>query len=396
MVTLWGIIARFINLFISVKPKFWVFGSDYGNTYREGSKYMIEYMLKNHPDYTCYFITRNPSVKELLDQKGIPCLINTSFKGIIAIAKAESIFTTQVLSDILFGYKKRGRLFIYLTHGQPYKKALYALGDDYINKIILNNPGFISKIKSKITKYLNEGVEFKDASFVSVTSEFLAPFFDADFGGFVPIKTLGMPRNDGLFQSDRMSKEKWVPDIEGKFIITYMPTHRFYGKGNLCPIPFEHNLDIQEWMRNNNVVLLVKQHPNMIPKIKDPINSDVIKDITAMGIDPQVCLYYSNVLITDYSSVWIDYLILQRPLIFYYYDNFEQDDQGVFYDIRQDPPGHFCYSEGELFNTIKSIRENYITMCPSKHIINKFHKYPDGNSCERYFNAIVSDLKYEN
>ena len=392
MITIWGVVARIINLFVPVREKHWVFGSDYGKMYREGSKYMLEYMLKEHPDYTCTFITRNPNVKHQLDQKGIPCLMNLSLKGIIEIAKAEAIFTTQVMSDVLFGYKKKGRQLVYMTHGQPYKKALYALGDAYTRQIILDNPGCLKTLKSKITKFINEGVDFKDTSFVSVTSDFLKPFFDADFGGFVPVKTLGMPRNDGLFQSDRMAAEKWIPGLEGKLVITYMPTHRFYGKGDLCPILFENNLDVQEWLRRNNVVLLIKQHPNMIPKIVNPINTDIIKDITAMGLDPQVCLYYSDVLISDYSSVWIDYLILQRPLIFYYYDNFEEDDQGVFYDIRQDPPGHFCYSENELFETIKLIRENYKSMCPTKHIIDKFHKYPDGNSCQRYFNAIVADL----
>ncbi len=393
MITAWGVLARIVNLFVPVRRKHWVFGSDYGNMYREGSKYMLEYMLKEHPDYTCTFITKNPSVKRQLDMKGIPCLMNMSLKGIIEIAKAEAIFTTQVMSDVLFGYKKKGRQLIYMTHGQPYKKALYALGDTYIRQIILNNPGCFKKIKSKITKFFNEGVEFKDASFVSVTSDFLMPFFDADFGGFVPVKTLGMPRNDGLFQSERMAAEKWIPGIQEKLVITYMPTHRFYGKGDLCPIPFEDRTDIQEWLRQNNVVLLIKQHPNMIPKIANPINTDVIKDITTMGIDPQVCLYFSDVLISDYSSVWIDYLILRRPLVFYYFDNFEEDDQGVFYDIRQDPPGHFCYTEDELFETTKKIRENYEAMRPSKHIIDKFHKYPDGNSCERYFNTIVADLK---
>lgn len=388
----WGILARFLNLFIPVKSKHWIFGSDFGNMYREGSKYMIEYMLKEHPDYTCTFITSNPDVKKDLDSKGIPCLMNKSFRGIVEIAKAEAIFTTQVMTDIFFGYKKKGRALVYMTHGQPYKKALYALGESYINQYILNNPGFFTRIKSKISNLFNSDVEFKDASFVSVTSDFLTPFFDADFGGYVPVKTLGMPRNDGLFQSDRMSGEKWISGLEGKLVITYMPTHRFYGKGDLCPIPFENRPDVLEWMRNNNVVLLIKQHPNMIPKIQNPINTDVIKDITAMGLDPQVCLYYSDVLISDYSSVWIDYLILQRPLIFYYYDNFEEDDQGVFYDIRQDPPGHFCYSEDELLSTIKKIRENYKSMCPTKHIIDKFHKYPDGNSCQRYFEAVVEYL----
>ena len=70
ILSLYGILARIINLFVKTKPKHWIFGSDYGNMYREGSKYLIEYMLKNHPDYHCTFITLNKNVKKDLD-KGI-------------------------------------------------------------------------------------------------------------------------------------------------------------------------------------------------------------------------------------------------------------------------------------------------------------------------------------
>ena len=210
-----------------------------------------------------------------------------------------------------------------------------------------------------------------------------------DFGGKVDVKVLGMPRNDVLFQPEVIEKEKWVAGVEGKLVITYMPTHRKYGYGDVTPTPFIDNKERQQWMRDNNVVLLMKQHPNMIPKIKNVQESDVIKDITTMQLDPQVCIYHSDVLVTDYSSVWMDYLLLQRPTIFYYYDDFETEDAGVHYDIRQDPPGHFCYSEDELFEIIKKIKADYKAMCPSDRIVHKFNKNADGNSCERYFNEII-------
>ncbi len=387
-----GLIARLINLFVSVQKKHWVFGADYGNMYREGSKYMLEYMLKEHPDYTCTFITKNPSVKQQLDMKGIPCLMNMSLKGVIEIAKAEVVFTTQVMSDVLFAYPKKNRKHYYLVHGQPLKLALNSASKEYLIKI-KRSKTFYTLYRTKMTNFINGGVSVFDSSFVSASSEFLKEYMEKDFGNKVPVKVLGMPRNDVLFNHNRMKDEIWIDGLDGKFVVTYMPTHRAYGQGEITPTPFINKPEYQQWMRENNVVLLMKNHPNMIPKIKESKNTDVIKDITKEGIDPQVCLYYSDVLITDFSSVWMDYLILKRPIIFYIYDSFEQDDAGVHYDIRQDPPGHFCYTENELFETIKKIRENYEAMRPSKHIIDKFHKYPDGNSCERYFNTIVADLK---
>ena len=109
-----------------------------------------------------------------------------------------------------------------------------------------------------------------------------------------------------------------------------------------------------------------------------------------MKFDPQVVLYHSDAIISDYSSVWIDYLMLRRPVLFYFYDDYVVADTGILYDIREDPPGAFCYTEDELFELVKKIRNDYDTMRPSERIVRKYHKYVDGNSCERYYNEISS------
>lgn len=215
-----------------------------------------------------------------------------------------------------------------------------------------------------------------------------------DFGEKMDVRVLGMPRNDVLFDHEKMSKERWIDGTKGKFVITYMPTHRLYGRGSITPTPFINKPEYQKWMRENNVVLLMKQHPNMIHKLKDAPQTDVIRDITVDRLDPQVCIYHSDVLITDFSSVWMDYLLLKRPIIFYIYDNFESMDAGCHYDIREDPPGHFCYTEDDLFLLVKRIKNNYDDMKPSDRIVSKYHKYQDGNACERYFNEISKELKY--
>lgn len=391
-ITPWGLVARFINLFYSVKPHHWVFGADYGNMYREGSKYLLEYMLREHPEYKCTFITKNKNVYNTLKNNGIPCEMNLSIRGICTIARAECIFTTQTTSDLHFAYKKEGRKFYYLVHGMPLKIAQRALSQMQIWHKWHKKRNILLKVKDKLSGYLNAGYTMDDVSFVSSTSDFLVPYMQKDFGESMRVKVLGMPRNDALFQSERMAKERWINGLEGKLVITYMPTHRAYGLGEVTPTPFVKRPDVQAWMKENNVVLLMKNHPNMIPKLKDVKDMEVIKDITKLRLDPQVCLYHSDAIITDFSSVWMDYLLLERPILFYIYDDFEHADVGTHYDIRQDPPGHFCYTEDELFGLIKKIRFSYGEMKPSKRIVHKYHKYIDGKSCERYFDEINKDL----
>lgn len=381
---LWGILARIISFFVPVHKDEWIFGADYGNSYREGSKYLIEYIIKNHPEIKCTFFTKNKEVIRELNNKGIPVLNNNSFSGLFSIAKAECVFTCQYLGDINYSFKKKGRRYFYVLHGMPYKLAADALPKNVISEPI----GLITNIKKIISRYLISGYDINDVEFLSVTSDFLVPYELKDHSNKIPVKVLGMPRNDALFNVERMKGEKWIEGIDGKFIITYMPTHRTYGIGELSPKPFENRQDVQKWMEDNNVVLLVKQHPNMIPKLKNIEDLPTIKDITKLRLDPQVCIYHSDCLITDYSSVWMDYLLLCRPLVFYYYDNFEEEDAGTHYSIKDVKPGHFCYSEDELFDIIRGIVSNYELMKPSNEVVAQFHKYCDGDSCERYYREI--------
>lgn len=387
-ITFYGIAARIINAFVPLKRKTWVFGADYGRTYREGSKYLLEYMLENHPDYDCCFITKSPQVFRELKCKNIPVAMNCSFSGIVKAAKAECVFTTQATADIHFTYKKKGRRFFYLVHGQPLKIAQSALKKTTFWKNYIDKIGRIEKYKRYVTHFLNEGYTMDDVEFVAATSDFLKPFMEKDFGDKPPVKVMGMPRNDALFQPERMKQEKWIEGVDDKFVITYMPTHRAYGKGQASPTPFKNRPEIQRWLRDNNVVLLVKNHPNMVKQCKSFYSSDCIIDITTWGIDPQVAIYHSDVLVTDFSSVWMDYLLLRRPIIFYIYDDFEHDDVGCHYDIRKMPPGHFCYTEDEFFELIKKIKYDYEAMKPNDEIVNMYHKYVDGNSCERYYKVI--------
>lgn len=381
---LWGFAARIINLFVPIRKNYWIFGSDFGNSYREGAKYLLEYMQAEHPEYKCTFITQNPAVIQELKDKGITCYHNYSLKGLLSICSAERVFTCQYLNDIKFVYKKKGRTFFYLLHGMPYKKAFHALGGENKQKASLG-----MRLKSIMSKSLVIGYKMSDVSFISVTSDYLVQYINKDFNNEVDVKVLGMPRNDALFDQNRMKSEKWLDGLHDKFVVTYMPTHRGYGRGDLSPIPFEKRLDIQQWLIENNVVLLVKQHPNMIPKLKGTLKTDSIWDITKERIDPQVCIFHSDVLITDYSSVWMDYLILNRPLLFYFYDNFETEDAGVHYDIKDIKPGHFCYSEDELFDAIKKAKESSIDMRTAPDTVKLFHKYLDGDSCKRYFEEII-------
>lgn len=257
----YGLVARIVDFFVPVKEKHWIFGADYGYSYRENSKYLFEYMVNCHPDYVCVFVTNSTDVLSEIRRKGYPCVINDSLKGVLAISKADAVFTSQNPNDIKYAFKKKGRTYYYLTHGQPYKKCRQMLPKNLIQE----EGTMFSRLRRCFSRMFCVDYGMKDVSFVPAASEFLKPYVAMTIGCGVPVKILGMPKNDWMSNASKMQQERWLNGVDGKFVITYMPTHRQYGRGAVTPTPFEHNMKVQEWMRENNVVFLMNIACGFIP-----------------------------------------------------------------------------------------------------------------------------------
>lgn len=385
--TLYGVIARCISFFIPVQSKHWIFGANFGKSYGEGPRNLMKYVVEHDPSITCTYITQNINVYKELKDKGVNCRLNFTFKGILAIAKSDCVFVSHTGNDILYAYKKKNRQFFYLMHGQAFKVVLGAVPISYWRSLTPEK-SFLKEIALLIRKHICNSGNYYDSYFVSACSDFIAQYTRMEFPIQTQIKVLGSPRNDVLFD-DLFMVHPFFSKIKDKFIISYMPTHRLYGKGKISPVLFIDNEIAQEWMRKNNIIVLIKQHPNMIPQIKEDLSNDVIVDITKMELDPHLVIYHSDVLITDYSSVWMDYLLLRRPLLFYLYDKFGTEDAGYHYDLSNDPAGHICETQTELFELVKRTKDNYEGMCPSERIVKKYHKYVDGKSSERHYLEII-------
>jgi CDP-glycerol glycerophosphotransferase (TagB/SpsB family) len=374
-----GFFVFLINPFVRVKKNRWLFAAFHNKSYREGSKYLFEYVNSFPSGIDAAWITKNKQVKNYINSLGYKCYLNISLKGIWFILTSELIFTTTSV-DVHYCFKKKNRKYIYLLHGMPIKKIMNDAPQKYFPK-----SNFIRKF-FKLRRRFVIGHSRSDISMVNCTSDFFRPFLESAFG--IKIEIFGMPRNDALFNHKRMDDKNLIKEIKNKFIISYMPTHRAYGKGKVSPFLFENNPQINDWFKENNIILLIKNHPNMANKVNYNTSFSNIKDISKMDIDPQVVIYHTDILITDFSSVCFDYLLLKRPILFYFYDDYEKDDNDIYYDIKQLDIGEKCYSEKELYNSIRKIFGNYDLYIPSDEKINIFHKYIDGNSSKRIYEKL--------
>ncbi len=213
----------------------------------------------------------------------------------------------------------------------------------------------------------------------------------------------GMPRNDFLFDGNAFAKLQLVfPDMPvEKPIIFYMPTFRL-GREDKVEGDVDRGLDfdrLEDFLDRNDLILVVKFHPfeeEIVSKMYDFSSYEhifVLRDEQLVGsnMDFYEILGAASLLITDYSSVYFDYLLLDRPIVFYPPDiNIYIRRRGFLlepYDIWA--PGPKAYTQDELESTIVRILENPSWYKRERQFIRDIvHHYQDDKSSYRVWKLL--------
>lgn len=155
-------------------------------------------------------------------------------------------------------------------------------------------------------------------------------------------------------------EKKPKPYFPGKNIILYCPTHRNEGKE---PIHIEKIFELdklEKYLAGRDYYLVIKKHFYHREEIENLEKYPHIIDITREDIDTQILTIESKALITDYSSIYIDYLLLDRPILFYCYDykHYLEKDREMYFEYEDVTPGEKAENFDELFEQIKGVIEN--------------------------------------
>ena len=276
---------------------------------------------------------------------------------------------------------------IQLWHGTPLKKMGF---DDKIS----NHGDYKLPLSKKILKEVFPvlKIDYNYSILISSSKEVknkLMSCFGMDPN---KIKITGYPRNDALFDSNKTN------DLSLKGI--YMPTFRD-NKSNYSLFS-DWGFDVQkvtESLKKNNVSLFVKLHP--FTEKEDLINiENILRNFDNIHVFKEKDIYKHlnefDFLITDYSSIYFDYLLLNRPIIFAPFDieYYLNDEREMYYDYNEVTPGPKARNWLELMDFIEESIKN-----PQKHEkerlkINKiFNKYNDSKSSARVFEEIIKLIK---
>lgn len=306
----------------------WLFSSTDNSHYNYNSRYLFEYVKENLPEITPLFVINDPELRNSLSSKyGKQYFIETeSIQGIRQALSAGVWFTSAGLPAYGTGLHKK-RLIINLWHGVPLKK------------IALLDPNLKKAARIYFKKIFSENY-----TCILTTSHELIPLMARSFAvSEDKIKVWGQPRNDGLFQKNdcREILGQLFPDLpEYTKTVLYAPTFRDYGQVQLFPFKDFDQKQLEAFLDEKNMLLFIRTHvaeqgsaaPYLGKRIRF-LGNEQAEDVTGI-------LNIFDCLVTDYSSIYIDYLLTDKPMIFLPYDRQQYlDGRGMNFDYDDVTPG---------------------------------------------------------
>ena len=319
-----------------------VFESFLGKNYSDSPKYIYEYLAKNYPGkYNMVWVLDN---KTKLPYEGIK-VKRFSRKYMYYMATAK-YFVFNMRQPTWFK-KRKGMIFLETWHGTPLKKLVFDLDEVYSASPLY---------KKEVYK------QSREWDYLIAANEFSSRVFKSCFMFDNPMLEYGYPRNDLLHSPDRDKRAEELKEKLGipkyKKTILYAPTWRddeYYGKGKY---KFELKLNLNEMKKalSDEYVILLRTHYFIADALEltgmdnFAFNFSKYDDITDLYL-------ISDIIITDYSSVFFDYANLKRPMLFYTYDLEKYRDvlRGFYIDIEEELPGPLLYTTAEVIDSIKNI-----------------------------------------
>jgi len=225
---------------------------------------------------------------------------------------------------------------------------------------------------------------------------------DGKPNGDFELLPLGLPRNDQLF-SEAYKKESRTYyddkyDLGGKRIVLYAPTFRNYSEEIKLPFSASDFERLNEFFKLNNWVMIYRPHyiENIVPReyLEDKENI-LILDSTKEE-DSQKLLAATDVLMTDYSSIYVDFLILDRPICFLPFDlELYEREKGLVIDFNNKAciPGPIISDSDHLLSFFNDINEAKDGFTERRNLSkNYYFEYFDNQSCKRVWDAILNDV----
>lgn len=392
--------------------RIWLFGSTFGRRFADNPRYLYLYVSQHSDrsseqvsnsvseweaaghayvedahckDIRPIWISHDKGIVEFLNQNGYEAYYYHSLKGIWYCLRGKMYFFDNYSKDISF-WLSGGAVKVNLWHGVGNKCINY---DNKHDKV--RHP---KNAWEKFKYFPRRLSDEKPSHYILATSPMMSEIFARAFQ--VPkdhVIEAGYPRNDILFEEAGVKNlylpteqklmdymEQWKS--EGKTILGYLPTFRPSEKKffEVCDLAA-----FNSFLQENQMQLVCKLHPKSTCKEEfEKMNYSNIYNVPA-DVDVNGFLGKIDLLIADYSSVYSDYMLLDRPVVAFHYDyeDYASDTRDAYFDWDEYMPELRAYGQRELEDAILTVLQRDEALENRQTFRSKIYKDVDGRACGR-------------
>jgi CDP-glycerol glycerophosphotransferase (TagB/SpsB family) len=345
-----------------------------GNLY-----YFFEYVRSHRPDVKAHLIVFDPALARALQHTyGVENVSRPmSWKAVSTfLSSGVAIIAYGMVVNAFFPYVLLpGQKFVVnLWHGVPLKRIGYQARMSFERQRRFERQRYSRMIASSKFEQLAYACSFN----MNIDDVWIT----------------GVPRND-VFRAPKKDLDSAggslaAPLNPGSKIILYAPTWRDSASNTqIFPFPEADLQALEEWLETENAYLLVRFH-YIERNLEFPDYRRILHDDGKIYGEVQRMMQVTDVLVTDYSSIYFDFLLLDRPVIFIPYDAVQYEKtRGFMLPYEWATPGPKVASWADFMGALKEAIENPQAHAARRQEVRSYtHAFEDGGASERISRAI--------
>jgi CDP-glycerol glycerophosphotransferase len=359
-------------------PNLIVFESGLGDQYADSPRYIYEELVRRG----------DPRKKVWVHHGKLPVrghktvtVTRLSARYFWYLARAKYWVNNQNFPHYL--QRRPDGVYVQTWHGTPLKRMQHD-----VVEVHGRAPGYLDRVSEATRQW----------SVLLSPSPYATQAFRSAFQYDGPVAEVGYPRNDVLADPERRAAirdhvRSGLGLADATKVVLYAPTFRDDQRGSRGGrFRFELPFDLEDFATSleGETVLLLRMHVLIENNISIPKNlQHRVIDVTAHPEVHDLSLA-SDVLVTDYSSVFFDYAILRRPIVFYAYDLEHYRDQlrGFYLDYSKELPGPIVKDPATLWEALRSALDPTVdSVTRVAHFAEKYAPMDDGHAAKRVVDA---------
>ncbi|MFK7940773.1 MAG: CDP-glycerol glycerophosphotransferase family protein [Roseovarius sp.] len=334
-------------------------------------------------------VKHDPSIKKIIltrgkhiETDGVNVIIVPlhSYEGQSYLLRSRQVFLRHgVEANIEYALSDDLHNFHNLWHGIPLKRIGYTSLDQAasIDKLVAENKRLTSVIASS------------DVDRLAMTAAYWPLTFH-------DIWVTGLPRHDTIMKpesdlpEDMRTRAEHLKDrLKGRRFMLFAPTFRADQENGYYSFSDTEVQQLAAWLKRNNMAMGIREH--MADKTRlysSQLRGECFFDASERHYPDVELLYrHADMLLTDYSSCFIDFMLTGRPMASFAFDQYSyaNTQRGMFYDQEMVFPGPVCTDFASLMDGLETLLDDPTPAERQAYEwkVDFFHKFRDDRNSER-------------